>query len=42
LTHGCGIYLIKVLMDEFCFEERGAVVMRKKSNASLAEERKPQ
>jgi serine/threonine-protein kinase RsbW len=35
LTHGCGIYLMKVLMDEVCFEERGAaVMMRKKSNAS--------
>jgi serine/threonine-protein kinase RsbW len=43
LTHGRGIYLMKVLMDEVCFEERGAVVtMRKKSNASLAEGRKPQ
>jgi serine/threonine-protein kinase RsbW len=35
LTHGRGIYLMKVLMDEVCFEERGAAVMiRKKSNAS--------
>jgi serine/threonine-protein kinase RsbW len=43
LTHGRGIYLMKVLMDEVCFEECGAVVMmRKKSNASLAEGRKPQ
>jgi len=43
LTHGRGIYLMKALMDEVCFEEGGAVVMmRKKSNASSAEERKPQ
>jgi serine/threonine-protein kinase RsbW len=42
-THGRGIYLMKALMDEVCFEEGGAVVMmRKKSNASSAEERKPQ
>ena len=35
LTHGRGIYLMKVLMDEVCFEERGAALMiRKKSNAS--------
>jgi serine/threonine-protein kinase RsbW len=35
LTHGRGIYLMKVLMDEVCFEQRGAaVVIRKKSNAS--------
>jgi serine/threonine-protein kinase RsbW len=38
-THGRGIYLIKTLMDEVCFEEGGAVVtMRKKSNASSAEQ----
>jgi serine/threonine-protein kinase RsbW len=37
-THGRGIYLMKTLMDEVCFEEGGAVVMmRKKSNASSAE-----
>lgn len=43
LTHGRGIYLMKALMDEVCFEEAGAVVMmRKKSNASSGEERKPQ
>jgi serine/threonine-protein kinase RsbW len=42
-THGRGIYLMKSLMDEVCFEDGGAVVlMRKKSNASAAEERKPQ
>jgi serine/threonine-protein kinase RsbW len=41
-THGRGIYLIKALMDEVCFEEGGAVVMmRKKSNAGSAEGRKP-
>jgi serine/threonine-protein kinase RsbW len=40
-THGRGIYLMKVLMDEVCFEEGGAVVMmRKKSNASSSEETK--
>jgi hypothetical protein len=34
---------MKTLMDEITFEEGGAVVMmRKKSNASLAEQRKPQ
>ena len=41
-THGRGIYLIKTLMDEVFFEEGGAVViMRKKSNANSAEQRKP-
>jgi len=41
LTHGRGIYLIKTLMDEVSFEEGGAVVMmRKKSNANSAEQRK--
>lgn len=41
-THGRGIYLIKTLMDEVSFEEGGAVVMmRKKSNANSAEQRKP-
>src|SRR5580700_8541988 len=40
-THGRGIYLMKTLMDEVSFEEGGAVVMmRKKSNASSAEQRK--
>jgi serine/threonine-protein kinase RsbW len=40
-THGRGIYLMKALMDEVCFEEDGAVVMmRKKSNASSPEGRK--
>jgi serine/threonine-protein kinase RsbW len=43
LTYGRGIYLMKTLMDEITFEEGGAVVMmRKKSNASSAEQRKPQ
>ena len=42
LTHGRGIYLMKTLMDEVSFDEGGAVVMmRKKSNASPAEQRKP-
>jgi serine/threonine-protein kinase RsbW len=41
-THGRGIYLIKTLMDEVSFEEGGAVVMmRKRSNANSAEQRKP-
>jgi serine/threonine-protein kinase RsbW len=41
-THGRGIYLMKTLMDEVSFEEGGAVVMmRKKSNAHLAEQGKP-
>jgi serine/threonine-protein kinase RsbW len=40
-THGRGIYLMKTLMDEVCFEDSGSVVrMRKKSNAILAPERK--
>jgi serine/threonine-protein kinase RsbW len=34
VTHGRGIYLMKTLMDEVCFEHGGAVVyMRKKPNA---------
>jgi len=34
LTHGRGIYLMKTLMDEVCFEQGGAVLhMRKASNA---------
>jgi serine/threonine-protein kinase RsbW len=38
LTHGRGIYLMKVLMDEVYFEEGGAVViMRKQSKASSDE-----
>ena len=42
LTHGRGIYLMKTLMDDVSFEEGGAVVMmRKKSNANSAEQRKP-
>jgi serine/threonine-protein kinase RsbW len=41
-TYGRGIYLMKALMDEITFEEGGAVVMmRKKSNANSAEQRKP-
>jgi serine/threonine-protein kinase RsbW len=41
-THGRGIYLIKVLMDEVSFEEGGAVLMmRKKSNANSDEQRRP-
>ena len=41
-THGRGIYLMKMLMDEVSFEEGGrVVVMRKKSNANSAEQRKP-
>jgi len=41
-THGRGIYLMKTLMDEVSFEEGGAVVMmRKKSNANSADQRKP-
>src|SRR5246127_4246563 len=40
--HGRGIYLMKTLMDYVSFEEGGAVVMmRKKSNANSAEQRKP-
>lgn len=43
LTHGRGIYLMKVLMDEVSFEENGALVMmRKRSNAGSAERRKRQ
>ena len=34
LPHGRGIYLMRTLMDEVCFEQGGAVVfMRKTSNA---------
>lgn len=41
LTHGRGIYLMKVLMDDVSFEENGALVMmRKRSNAGSAERRK--
>jgi serine/threonine-protein kinase RsbW len=36
-TSGRGIYLIKTLMDEVCFEKGGTVVhMRKKSSAGSA------
>jgi serine/threonine-protein kinase RsbW len=41
LPRGRGIYLMKALMDEVCFEEGGSVVcMRKKSNADSAAKRK--
>jgi serine/threonine-protein kinase RsbW len=41
-THGRGIYLMKMLMDEVFFEEGGSLVMmRKKSNTNSAEQRKP-
>lgn len=34
-THGRGIYIMKTLMDEVCFEDGGAtVLMRKNSNVS--------
>lgn len=37
-THGRGIYLMKIFMDEVCFEEGGTIVtMRKKSNANTVE-----
>jgi serine/threonine-protein kinase RsbW len=37
-THGRGIYLMKTLMDEVCFEEGGSVVrMRKNSNAGAGQ-----
>ena len=37
-THGRGIYLMKVLMDEVSFEEGGTVVhMRKKPNAGTSD-----
>ena len=40
-THGRGIYLMKMLMDEVSFEEGGAVVtMRKTSNANIPGSRK--
>jgi serine/threonine-protein kinase RsbW len=40
LTQGRGIYLMKTLMDEVRFEQRGAVVfMRKASNARPGAER---
>jgi serine/threonine-protein kinase RsbW len=43
LSHGRGIYLMKMLMDEVSFEERGAVVrLRKNSKAGLAAQRKPE
>lgn len=43
LKHGRGIYLMRALMDEVSFEEGGTMVMmRKKSNMSPTEERKPE
>lgn len=42
LTHGRGIYLMRTLMDEVDFEQRGSVVrMRKGANAASATARKP-
>jgi serine/threonine-protein kinase RsbW len=39
-THGRGIYLMKTLMDEVSFEERGSVVrMRKNSNFGATAQR---
>lgn len=41
LTHGRGIYLMRTLMDEVCFEQGGTVVhMRKPSNARQTAGRK--
>ena len=41
LPHGRGIYLMKTLMDEVCFEQGGALVfMRKTSNAKPKAARK--
>jgi serine/threonine-protein kinase RsbW len=41
LPYGRGIYLMKTLMDEVCFEDGGAVVrMWKKSNADSTTKRK--
>jgi serine/threonine-protein kinase RsbW len=41
LPHGRGIYLMKTLMDDVCFEQGGAVVyMHKASNASPSAARK--
>ena len=40
VDHGRGIYLMRTLMDEVCFEENGVVVyMRKKSHIPGAESR---
>jgi len=40
-THGRGIYLMKMLMDEVSFVKGGSVVrMRKKSNAGTAAPRR--
>jgi serine/threonine-protein kinase RsbW len=40
-VHGRGIYLIKALMDEVCFEEGGVVVrMRKSAGQAAAQRRK--
>jgi serine/threonine-protein kinase RsbW len=39
-THGRGIYVMKTLMDEVCFEEGGCVVrIRKNANSSAALQR---
>ena len=41
LPHGRGIYLMKTLMDDVCFEQHGAVVcMHKASNARAGAARK--
>jgi serine/threonine-protein kinase RsbW len=43
LTHGRGIYLMRTLMDEVCFEQGGTVVyMRKSPNADSTVNRKSQ
>jgi serine/threonine-protein kinase RsbW len=40
-THGRGIYVMKTLMDDVCFEEGGSVVrMRKNTNFSVTAQRK--
>lgn len=42
LVHGCGIYLMKALMDEVCFEQGGVVVLMRKTarNAAVKDARK--
>lgn len=41
LTYGRGIYLMKSLMDEICFEDHGTVVrMRKQSNSGATAPRR--
>jgi serine/threonine-protein kinase RsbW len=43
LTNGRGIYLIRTLMDEVVFEQRGSVVhMRKRAHSSSDTTRRPQ